>query len=256
MQSFVTVQPGETLSCVGCHEPRTQTPAVSTGGTLGGHAPQAQPDRTGEERARRARFPPRHPADSRSTLREVPRFRPARGTRDPQRRPGPHVFAQLRQPHGCTTSSATAQPGPEQLSARALGSSASPLLLTMLEPGHHGVGATAAEKALVRLWIDTGAPYPGTYAALGSGMVGGYAQNRLDRQDYGMAQHQGGSRRPRPAVRRVSHGPQSAAGFGVGTTRAGRRGCRSGPMIRGRVIRVTCSTTSRGRRNRRSCWPP
>ena len=27
MQSFVTLQPGETTSCVGCHEPRTVTPA-------------------------------------------------------------------------------------------------------------------------------------------------------------------------------------------------------------------------------------
>ena len=25
--------------------------------------------------------------------------------------------------------------------------------------------------------IDVGAPYPGTYAALGSGMIGGYAAN-------------------------------------------------------------------------------
>ncbi len=29
MQSFVTVQPGEMTSCVGCHEPRTQSPANS-----------------------------------------------------------------------------------------------------------------------------------------------------------------------------------------------------------------------------------
>ena len=29
MQSFVTVQPGEVTSCVGCHEPRTRTPATA-----------------------------------------------------------------------------------------------------------------------------------------------------------------------------------------------------------------------------------
>ena len=30
MQSFLTVQPGETSSCVGCHEQRTRTPDNST----------------------------------------------------------------------------------------------------------------------------------------------------------------------------------------------------------------------------------
>jgi hypothetical protein len=31
---------------------------------------------------------------------------------------------------------------------------------------------------MLQLWIDVGAPYPGTYAALGCGCVGGYEQNR------------------------------------------------------------------------------
>ena len=30
---------------------------------------------------------------------------------------------------------------------------------------------------MVRLWIDSGAAYPGTYAALGCGMIGDYAEN-------------------------------------------------------------------------------
>ncbi len=30
MQSFLTVQPGETTSCVGCHEQRTRTPQLAT----------------------------------------------------------------------------------------------------------------------------------------------------------------------------------------------------------------------------------
>jgi hypothetical protein len=65
---------------------------------------------------------------------------------------------------------------------RALGSSGSPLM-NKFEPGHHGVQATAQERKIVRLWIETGAPYPGTYAALGTGMIGGYDQNQLDRSD-------------------------------------------------------------------------
>jgi mono/diheme cytochrome c family protein len=53
---------------------------------------------------------------------------------------------------------------------RTIGSSASPLL-KILAGGHHDVKASAAEQQIVRLWIETGAPYPGTYAALGSGMI-------------------------------------------------------------------------------------
>jgi hypothetical protein len=48
----------------------------------------------------------------------------------------------------------------------------------MLDDSHYGVKATRHQKKILRLWTDVGAPYPGTYAALGSGAVGGYAQNR------------------------------------------------------------------------------
>ena len=59
---------------------------------------------------------------------------------------------------------------------RSLGSSAS-RLLTLLDGTHHGVTATPRQKKLVRLWIDSGAAYPGTYAALGTGMIGNYTEN-------------------------------------------------------------------------------
>jgi hypothetical protein len=48
---------------------------------------------------------------------------------------------------------------------------------------HHGVELSAHEAKTVRLWLDTGAPYPGTYAGLGTGMIGGYEQNQIDRSD-------------------------------------------------------------------------
>jgi hypothetical protein len=60
---------------------------------------------------------------------------------------------------------------------RSLGSSAS-RLLTYLDGTHYQVQATQEQTRLLRLWIETGAAYPGTYAALGTGMIGGYAQNR------------------------------------------------------------------------------
>jgi hypothetical protein len=65
---------------------------------------------------------------------------------------------------------------------RALGSSASPLMQKLL-PGHHGVEVSDRERDLVRWWIESGAPYPGTYAALGTGMIGSYIENQLQRPD-------------------------------------------------------------------------
>jgi hypothetical protein len=59
---------------------------------------------------------------------------------------------------------------------RALGSGGS-RLMKMLEPSHYGVQASARDRQTVRLWLDAGAPYPGTYAALGTGTIGGYQQN-------------------------------------------------------------------------------
>jgi hypothetical protein len=60
---------------------------------------------------------------------------------------------------------------------RTLGSSAS-RLLQLLDGSHYDVKATPAQKRILRLWIDSGAAYPGTYAALGTGMIGGYAENK------------------------------------------------------------------------------
>ena len=59
---------------------------------------------------------------------------------------------------------------------RQLGSS-SKRLLTLIDGSHYKVKATPHQKKVLRLWIETGATYPGTYAALGSGMIGGYAEN-------------------------------------------------------------------------------
>ena len=51
--------------------------------------------------------------------------------------------------------------------------------MTLLDGTHHGVKATPHQKKLLRLWIDSGAAYPGTYAALGCGMIGNYAENTI-----------------------------------------------------------------------------
>jgi hypothetical protein len=69
---------------------------------------------------------------------------------------------------------------------RSIGSSAS-RLMTLMDGSHHGAKASDHERRMVRLWIETGATYPGTYAALGTGMIGGFEiidrLIRLDRSD-------------------------------------------------------------------------
>ena len=186
MQSFVTLQPGETTGCVGCHENRTDRPV---------------------QLARRAAF-----------RRTPSRIRPVTGVPDVLDFPRdiqPILNRHCTKCHGYEKTEAggprsggvilTADRGPMfshsyfTLSARRqmadgrnlpksnyppreFGSAAAPLMKKVLT-GHNDAKLSDREKTILRLWIDTGAPYPGTYAALGTGMIGGYARNHLDRSD-------------------------------------------------------------------------
>ena len=55
-----------------------------------------------------------------------------------------------------------------------IGSSVSPLM-EKLSASHYDVQPSAHELRTVKLWIEASATFPGTYAALGSGMIGAYA---------------------------------------------------------------------------------
>jgi hypothetical protein len=55
-----------------------------------------------------------------------------------------------------------------------IGSAASQLL-KKVDGSHHDVRVSPPELRLIKLWIDASATFPGTYAALGSGMIGPYA---------------------------------------------------------------------------------
>lgn len=181
MQSFTSVQPGEVLSCVGCHEHRSQTPRAEFHETLAVRKPAAriepihdvpavfdfprdvQPildtlcvDCHGYERTSRG-----GPRDGRLIL---------AGDRGPLYS---HSYYML------TIARLFADGRNEPRSnydPRALGSSAS-RLLTLLNGSHYGVEATPHQKKMLRLWIESAAAYPGTYAALGSGMIGNYSEN-------------------------------------------------------------------------------
>jgi hypothetical protein len=181
MQSFLTVQPGETSGCVGCHEQRTKTPRSSLTPAMALRRPPSRPEPI-------------------AGVPEVIDF-----PRDIQ----PILDALCVQCHGYEKTEAggpwagrlilTGDRGPmfshsyymltvahlfadgrnqprSNYQPRSLGSSAS-RLLGLAARTHAGVQATPEQLRLLRLWIESGAAYPGTYAALGCGMIGGYAEN-------------------------------------------------------------------------------
>lgn len=181
MQSFTSVQPGEMLSCVGCHEHRSETPRAEFHETLAVRKPAArieliadvpevfdfprdvQPildtlcvDCHGYEKTSRG-----GPRDGRLIL---------AGDRGPLYSHSYYMLTIARLfADGRNEPKSNYDP-------RALGSSAS-RLLTLLDGSHYGVQATPHQKKMLRLWIESAAAYPGTYAALGSGMIGNYAEN-------------------------------------------------------------------------------
>ena len=181
MQSFTTLMPGETTGCVGCHEHRVKPPAWDT-----------------PTRPLALSRPPSliQPMPDVPEVFDFPRDiqpilnRHCLMCHDSDRREGGVALTGDRGPHySISYFTLTAR---DQLAdgrnrpksnyaPRSLGSGGS-ALVRKIETRHHDVQLSPREKRLVRLWIDTGAPHPGTYAALGCGMIGGYEQNNLDRR--------------------------------------------------------------------------
>ena len=180
MQSFTTVQPGEFMSCVGCHEHRTLTALPGANHMAMGRPPSRI-----------------EPIEDVPDVFDFPRdiqpildrhCVPCHGY---ENRKGGVILTGDRGPfysHSYFTLSARQQVADgrnrpqSNYPPRGIGSSASPLM-QKIEEGHHDVQLSDHEQQMVRLWIDTGAPYPGTYAALGTGMIGGYEQNQGNRAD-------------------------------------------------------------------------
>jgi cytochrome c553 len=182
MQSFTSLQPGEIMSCVGCHEHRSQTPRAEFHATLAVRKPAAR-----IEPIRDVPDVFDFPRDVQPILNALctdchgyettPRGGPRAGRLVLTGDHGPlysHSYYML------TIARLFADGRNEPKSnynPRALGSSAS-RLLTMLDGSHYDVKATPQQKKMLRLWIESAAAYPGTYAALGSGMIGNYAENK------------------------------------------------------------------------------
>jgi hypothetical protein len=187
MQSFTSLQPGETMSCTGCHEHRTETPLTSF------HA-------LGALRREPSRIEPiRDVPDVFDFPRDIQPILNALCTDchgyEKTARGGPRAGRLLLTgDHGPVFSHgyymmtiarlfADGRNQPKSNYApRELGSSAS-RVLTMLDGSHHGVQASAQQEKMLRLWIESAAAFPGTYAALGTGMIGNYIENQQSNQD-------------------------------------------------------------------------
>jgi cytochrome c553 len=178
MRSFVTLQPGETAGCVGCHDTRTQAPRNGPTGPLAMSRPASRIE----------------PIDDVPPVMDFPRDvqpildRRCASCHNPARPDGGAVLSADRGPVYSLSFydlllywqvKDTAGP-PAHGSGRQLGndgpyaaySSASPLM-RKLDGSHYEARLSPQELKTVRLWIDSGAAYAGTYAAYGTGQVGG-----------------------------------------------------------------------------------
>ncbi|MDR1584184.1 MAG: hypothetical protein LBS55_13190 [Prevotellaceae bacterium] len=198
MQSFVSVIPGELTACIGCHERRTETPdnIIARNPAAVQRAPSPITviadfrgiDGVGNRLEKSTGIP-----DVIDFPRDVQPVLDANCVKchNPEKRNGGVSLVGDRAPlysisyYTITAKNLVADGRnlpKSNYPPRTLGSGGSQLL-DFCNGSHHNVKLSKREHAIVRLWCETGATYPGTYTALGSGMIGGYAQNRLDRQD-------------------------------------------------------------------------
>ena len=176
MQSFFSVMPGEAVGCVGCHEQRTRTPASGARLSL---ATRRSPSPI---------TPLRGIPDVYDFPRDIQPILDKHCVRchDSDRREGKLTLAGDHGPmfsHSYYSLTQRRQfvdgrdDPKSNLAPRSIGAAASPLM-GKLRGGHYGVELDPHEVDLIRFWIEASAPYPGTYAALGSGMIGGYVENQ------------------------------------------------------------------------------
>jgi len=167
MQSFLTVQPGESQSCVGCHESRS-TAAPAATDLLALRRPPSRIETI-------AGVP-----DILDLARHVQPILDKHCVRchNPDRRDGgidlcgdhtplfsESYWAMLR--HGLIADGRNENFGNRP--PRDIGSSAS-RLLDYFDGTHYDANPSELDRTTVRLWIDSSAVYAGTYASLGSGL--------------------------------------------------------------------------------------
>lgn len=166
MHSFVTMQPGEKTSCVGCHEPRH-------------HAPHPVTD----VMALRRRPSQVQPITDVPSVLDYPRDiqpildRHCVACHNPDKREGKidltgdHTARYSISYWTMTVRGLVSDGRNEPRGNRppySYGSAAS-RLMQLVDGSHYGAKPSPLEVKTIRLWIETSACYPGTYAALGCG---------------------------------------------------------------------------------------
>jgi cytochrome c553 len=185
MRSFLTVMPGEHASCIGCHENRTMTPPVTRPTLAANRAPdQIQPipgvpeiidfPRDIQPILDRHCVDCHHPASRGGGV-------VLTGDRGPTYSLAYYnlmLHRQIKDTAGAgwtKTRNAGGEPVGNDSPYEAF-SSASPLM-KLLDGSHYRADLTADERTIVRLWLDSATPYAGTYAAYGTGQIGGWWRN-------------------------------------------------------------------------------
>ncbi len=186
MRSFVTVQPGEQVSCIGCHENRTITANAYPGLRL---AHQRAPSQI-------------QPFVGIPEILDFPRDiqpildRHCLRCHDTKSRKGGLVLSGDRGPtyslayynlllHRQIQDHAGLKwQGLKNISGRPGGNDApysafsyAAPLRKHLEKSHHEVELSEVERTTLRLWLDSATPYAGTAAAFGTGQIGGWWRN-------------------------------------------------------------------------------
>ncbi|MBR4172620.1 MAG: PD40 domain-containing protein, partial [Kiritimatiellae bacterium] len=177
MQSFTQVMPGERQGCVGCHERKTEN-TVRRAATVS-RALTRTPSEI--DASTRVFDVPDFPRDVQPVL-----DRSCVKCHNPDKRSG---GVDLSGDRGVMFSMAYYNliAHNQVLDGRNLsqsdwppyerGSGGSPLM-EKISGKHHGATVTPADRKVIMQWLDASAPYPGTYAALGCGSIGGYMQNK------------------------------------------------------------------------------
>ena len=180
MHSFTSVAPGETTGCSGCHEQRERVlPAMPNLAAL-----QRQPSRIEAVADVPEIFD--FPRDIQPIL-----DKHCLKCHDVEKRSGGAVLSGDRGPlyshayftlisRGLVADGRNLAVGSRP--PRSVGAAAS-RLIKKIDGSHHDVTVSARERKMIWYWIESGAVYPGTYAAAGSGMIGGYVENALQRID-------------------------------------------------------------------------
>jgi hypothetical protein len=168
MQSFFAVMSGEALGCAGCHESRATAPRASSRAS---EAARSAPARITAFDGLPGVFD--FPRDIQPIL-----DRHCIRCHNSQDRAGKVVLEGDRSEtfsisYATLTVTDQVSDGRNREGNRApyaIGSAASPLL-KKATGRHHDVKVSTREELALRLWIETGAPYPGTYAALWTGSI-------------------------------------------------------------------------------------